>query len=79
MKTGRSWFWGRGRGRDGKEGGRRVVMGGLIFQYCTGALRLLGSRGCLGFGTVTVREGVDVALCAGKVVIVSTHLGQKRV
>lgn len=24
MKTGRGWFWGRGkgRGRDGKEGGR---------------------------------------------------------
>lgn len=53
--------------------------GGLIFQYCTGTLRLLGSRGCLGFGTVTVREGVDVALCTGKVVLISTHLGQKRV
>ena len=32
-------------------------MGGLTFHNCTGAQRLQGSRGCLGFGTVTAAEG----------------------
>lgn len=54
MKKEGGWF--EGRGRDGSDG-RRVVMGGLTFHNCTGAQRLQGSRGCLGFGTVTAAEG----------------------
>ena len=55
---GGGWFEGRtvGRERDGSDG-RRVGMGGLIFHDCTGAQRLQGSRGCLGFGTVTTAKG----------------------
>lgn len=83
MKRGR--FEGRGRGRDGGDG-RRVVMvvveGGLIFHNCTGAQRLQGSRGCLGFGTVTAVEGwlwssvyTHTPLTGG---VVCTHLGEEK-
>lgn len=75
------WFEGRGkRGRDGSDG-RRVVMGGLTFHNCTGAHRLQGSRGCLGFGTVTAAEGwlwSSVYTQTGGGRVASTHLGERR-
>lgn len=61
MKKG-GWFEGRGRGRDGSDG-RREVMGGLIFQDRTGAQRLQGSRGCLGFRHSDRSRVVAVVLC----------------
>lgn len=77
MKEEGGWFVGRGKGRDGSDG-RRVVMGGLTSHNCTGAQRLQGSRGCLGFGTVTAAEGwlwSSVYTKSGHSRVVHTHLG----
>lgn len=53
-------------------------MGGLTSHNCTGAQRLQGSRGCLGFGTVTAAEGwlwSSVYTESGHSRVVRTHLG----
>lgn len=79
-EEGGGWFEGRGRGRDGSDG-RRVVMGELTFHNCMGAQRLQGSRGCLGFGTVTAAEGwlwSSVYTQTGDGRVVSTHMGKRR-
>lgn len=80
MKEEGGWFVGRGKGRDGSDG-RRVVMGGLTSHNCTGAQRLQGSRGCLGFGTVTAAEGwlwSSVYTKSGHSRVVRTHLGDRQ-